>query len=66
MSLSKYIQDYMKEEGVEQIYTAPKAFLYQMYFVIAKLDESKLSRMDYLVNFGVSLENIHIILDLME
>lgn len=37
-----------------------------MYFVIAKLDESKLSRLDFLVNFGVGLFNIHQMLELME
>jgi hypothetical protein len=37
-----------------------------MYFVIAKLDESKLSRLDFLVNFGVTLDNIKILLELME
>lgn len=30
-----------------------------MYFVIAKLDENKLARLDFMVNFGVSLEVIH-------
>ena len=34
-----------------------------MYFVIAKLDESRLVKMDFMVNFGVSLECIHIMLD---
>jgi hypothetical protein len=47
-------------------FTSPKAQLYQMYFVIAKLDEVKLARLDFLVNFGVSLTDIHKILELME
>lgn len=37
-----------------------------MYFVIAKLDENKLSRLDFLVNFGVPLDVIHLILEVME
>lgn len=37
-----------------------------MYFVIARLDENKLSRMDFLVNFGVTLETIHYFADLLE
>ena len=37
-----------------------------MYFVIARLDEIKLAKMDYLVNFGVTLDCIHILLDAME
>ena len=31
-----------------------------MYFVIAKLDEQRLVNMDYLVNFGVNMDCIHI------
>ena len=37
-----------------------------MYFVIAKLDENKLVKMDFLVNFGVSLDVIHLLLDAFE
>ncbi len=37
-----------------------------MFFVISKLDETKLARMDFLVNFGVSLETIHEFADLLE
>lgn len=62
-SLSKYIQEFLKSDKGE--YTSPKAFLYQMYFVIAKLDAEKLARMNYLVNFGVSLDSIHVIADIM-
>ena len=59
--LSKYISEMLHKDpklGSEN-FTVPKALLYQMYFVIAKLDENKLVRMDFLVNFGVSLEIIH-------
>ena len=37
-----------------------------MYFVIAKLDELKLARMDFMVNFGVPLEVIHQFLEMMD
>ncbi len=37
-----------------------------MYFVIARLDENKLAKMDFLVNFGVSMDYIHLISDQME
>lgn len=29
-----------------------------MYFVINRLDEERLARMEFLVNFGVTLDNI--------
>jgi hypothetical protein len=37
-----------------------------MYFVIARLDENKLVKLDFLVNFGVSLDVIHLLLDVLE
>lgn len=37
-----------------------------MYFVIARLDENKLVKMDFLVNFGVSLDVIHLLADVLE
>ena len=37
-----------------------------MYFAISRLTEAKLRRLDYLVNFGVTLDVIHLILDCME
>ena len=37
-----------------------------MYFVISRLDENKLEKLDFLVNFGVSLDNIHLMLDKMQ
>ena len=47
-------------------YTSPKAFLYQMYFVINRLDENRLARLEFLVNFGVSLSDIKQIQEAME
>lgn len=37
-----------------------------MYFVINRLDEHKLAKFDFLVNFAVSLDFIHLLLDKME
>lgn len=37
-----------------------------MYFVISRLDEEKLAKLDFMVNFGVGLYNIHQMLDMME
>jgi hypothetical protein len=66
--LTKFISDKLKKDKklASSEFTAPKALLYQMYFVIAKLDENKLANLDYLVNFGVTLECIHLIRDLLE
>jgi hypothetical protein len=36
-----------------------------MYYVIAKLDVNKLANLDFLMNFGVTMENRNIALDLM-
>ena len=37
-----------------------------MYFVINRLDENKLVKLDFMVNFAVSLDYIHLLLDKME
>lgn len=37
-----------------------------MYFIISRLNEAKLVKLDYLVNFGVSLDVIHLFLENME
>jgi hypothetical protein len=37
-----------------------------MYFVISKLDESRLARMEFLVNFGVPLDVIRTMSDVLE
>lgn len=37
-----------------------------MYFIISRLDEQRLARMEFLVNFGVGLEYIRQMADIME
>jgi hypothetical protein len=37
-----------------------------MYFVINRLDENRLARLEFLVNFGVSLADIKLIQEAME
>jgi hypothetical protein len=37
-----------------------------MYFVIAKLDIHRLANFDFLINFGVTMEQRNIMLTLME
>lgn len=66
--ISKYIEERLKsDKKLSQMeFTSPKAFLYQMYFIISRLSETKLAKLDYLVNFGVSLDVIHMILENME
>lgn len=63
---SKFIQDKLQKDPPQESFTSPKAFLYQMYFVIAKLDVTKLSNFDFLVNFGVTMECRGVSLDLMQ
>ncbi len=42
-------------------FTSPKSFLYQLYFIISRLDEPRLAKMNYLVNFGVTMDNIRVL-----
>jgi hypothetical protein len=65
--LSKYIHECIEKDKtlLKQSFTSPKAFLYQMYFIINKLDEHRLAKMDFLVNFGVTLETIRTVGELI-
>jgi hypothetical protein len=66
--ISKFITERLHNDLklAESEFTQPKAFLFQMYFIISRLNEEKLVKLDYLVNFGVSLDVIHLILEHME
>jgi len=66
--LSKYIHECIEGDKslLKKEFTAPKALLFQMYFVINKLDEQRFARMDFLVNFGVSLSEIRVIAQALE
>jgi hypothetical protein len=59
--LSEFIKKKLEKEKIDKEFLCPKAFLYQMYFVIAKLDENRLANLDFMVNFGVSQECIRLI-----
>lgn len=37
-----------------------------MYFVIAKLDINKMLKMDYILNFGVTVNNKNMIVNVLE
>lgn len=65
--MSKFIHESIEKDKtlLKQSFTSPKAFLYQMYFVINKLDENRLARMEFLVNFGVTLDTIRAVTQLM-
>lgn len=56
----------LKGGAPQEEYKAPKAFLYQMYFVIGRLDAAKLAKMDFIINFGVSVEQRNKVLELIE
>lgn len=47
-------------------YACPKAYLYQMYFVIAKLDAPRLAKLEMVMNFGIQVDVRGIMLELME
>ena len=68
--LSKYIHEQLQKDksllSDKDKFTSPKAFQYQMYFVISRLDEHRLAKMEFLVNFGVTMENIKIMQDVIE
>jgi hypothetical protein len=68
--ISKYIHECIKEnklllEGNTK-FTSPKTFLYQMYFIINKLDEHRLAKLDFMVNFGIPFLEIKQIKEAME
>ena len=64
--ISKFVENKLKEGPLTEEFTAPKAFLYQMYFVIAKLDANHLACLDFLINFGVTQESRNKIMHEME
>ena len=66
--LSKFIHESIEKDKslLKKEFSSPKSLLYQMYFVINKLDEARLYRMDFLVNFGVSLDHIRLIYEALE
>ena len=68
--MTKYIQELIQKDKTllsdKQKFTSPKAFLYQMYFVISRLDEHRLAKMDFMINFGVTMESIKIMQNLLE
>ena len=56
----------LENNKIKEEYTAPKSYLYQMYFVIGKLDAPRLAKMDIIMNFGVSTEIRSLLLDIIE
>ena len=43
-----------------------RVLLYQMFVIISKLDAHKLARMDYIMNFGVTVETKEMMMSFME
>lgn len=66
--LSKFIHECIEGDKtlLKQNFTSPKALLYQMYMVINRLDETKLYKMDFLINFGVPFDAINQIAAVLE
>jgi hypothetical protein len=54
--LSNFIKDKLEKKKLSDDYTFPQNQLYQMYFVMARLDAIKFCKLDFIVNFGVAPE----------
>ena len=55
--LSEFIKTKLDQKQLEGEYKYPRNQLYQMYFVMSRLDAAKFCKLDFIVNFGVSMEN---------
>jgi hypothetical protein len=64
--IKKYIKESIKELKPEEKITAPKARLYQMYFVVGKLENPKFLNLDFIINFGVLIETKNSMKELIE
>jgi len=64
--LVKYIKQEFKAKSIKDDYSVAKAQLYQMYFIINRLDIEKFCRLDFIMNFGVQHEIKNQIADLIQ
>lgn len=53
---SDFIKGKLDKREFKKDYFFPRNQLYQMYFVMARLDAAKFCKLDFIVNFGVSLK----------
>jgi hypothetical protein len=51
--LSDFIKQKLDSKQLKGEYTYPRNQLYQMYFVMSRLDAAKFCKLDFIVNFGV-------------
>lgn len=51
---TSFISKQLDDDKLQDDYTYPRNQLYQMYFVMSRLDAVKYCKLDFIVNFGVS------------
>ena len=51
--LSDYIHAKLAKKELQGEYNHPANQLYQMYFVLGRLDAEKFCKLDFIINFGV-------------
>ena len=66
--LTKFIQHKLENNKgeLQEAYKVNQSQLYQMHFVINKLDAPKLAKLDFIINFGVTIEEKNQIIELLE
>ena len=52
--VSEFIKKKLDKRELEGEFTYPRNQLYQMYFVLSRLDADRFVKLDFIVNFGVA------------
>ena len=52
--ISNFIKNKLDKNELKDEYIYPRNQLYQMYFVLSRLDAAKFCKLDFIVNFGVA------------
>lgn len=52
--ISEFIKKKLDKRELEGEFTYPRNQLYQMYFVLSRLDAERFVKLDFIVNFGVA------------
>jgi len=64
--LSEFIKNKLDKKELQGDYTFPRNQLYQMYFVMSRLDAVKFCKLDFIVNFGVQMDTRSSIMNMIE
>jgi len=52
--ISEFIKNKLDKHQLKGEFTYPRNQLYQMYFVLSRLDAERFVKLDFIVNFGVA------------